>query len=222
MGLATLAAGVLFPLLVWGGYALLPFDPPLVESGPLRVVYTLRCSFFGIIPILLGKWRKLALTQAIIMRKPKAVNTQIKSGNLEIISNFCRYGGAGCCSATLQRLEAPYRDQTGGQGSGGALALHQRVAGPLPLLLPATRCHGNLRQPGPVEAGAAAHHRVCVRQVRVCTRHHMPFGFDATVVCCFGYLKPYSVSRFSLLHTVLSAHIIFSNAARLNSCFVDG
>lgn len=61
LGLATLAAGVLFPLLVWGGYALLPFDPPLVEGGPLRVVYTLRCSFFGIIPILLGKCRKLAM-----------------------------------------------------------------------------------------------------------------------------------------------------------------
>lgn len=49
------AAGILFPLLVWGGYALLPFDPPLVGSAPLRVVYTLRCSFFAIIPIMLGK-----------------------------------------------------------------------------------------------------------------------------------------------------------------------
>lgn len=52
--LALVAAGVLFPLLVWGGYALLPFDSPLLESAPLRVVYTLRCSFFAIIPILLG------------------------------------------------------------------------------------------------------------------------------------------------------------------------
>ncbi|XP_069033085.1 transmembrane protein 79-like isoform X1 [Embiotoca jacksoni] len=52
--LATVAAGILFPLLVWGGYALLPFDSPLLESAPLRVVYTLRCSFFAIVPILLG------------------------------------------------------------------------------------------------------------------------------------------------------------------------
>ncbi|XP_008288800.1 transmembrane protein 79-like [Stegastes partitus] len=52
--LATLAAALLFPLLVWGGYALLPFESPLLESAPLRVVYTLRCSFFAIIPILLG------------------------------------------------------------------------------------------------------------------------------------------------------------------------
>uniref|UniRef100_A0A3P8SEF2 Transmembrane protein 79a n=1 Tax=Amphiprion percula TaxID=161767 RepID=A0A3P8SEF2_AMPPE len=52
--LATLAAALLFPLLVWGGYALIPFDSPLLESAPIRVVYTLRCSFFAIIPILLG------------------------------------------------------------------------------------------------------------------------------------------------------------------------
>lgn len=54
VALATAAAGILFPLLVWGGYALLPFDSPMLESTPLRVVYTLRCAFFAIIPILLG------------------------------------------------------------------------------------------------------------------------------------------------------------------------
>ncbi|XP_044192539.1 transmembrane protein 79-like [Thunnus albacares] len=52
--LAVVAAGLLFPLLVWGGYAFLPFDSPLLESTPLRVVYTLRCSFFATIPIMLG------------------------------------------------------------------------------------------------------------------------------------------------------------------------
>lgn len=54
--LAMVAAAILFPLLVWGGYTLLPFDPPLVQSTPLRVVYTLRCSFFATIPLLLGKF----------------------------------------------------------------------------------------------------------------------------------------------------------------------
>ncbi|XP_060915025.1 transmembrane protein 79-like [Labrus mixtus] len=54
LALATAAAAILFPLLVWGGYALLPFDPPLLGSPPLRLVYTLRCSFFATIPILLG------------------------------------------------------------------------------------------------------------------------------------------------------------------------
>ncbi|KAM9340397.1 transmembrane protein 79-like [Symphorus nematophorus] len=54
VALATVAAGIIFPLLVWGGYALLPFDPPQLQTPPLRVVYTLRCAFFAIIPILLG------------------------------------------------------------------------------------------------------------------------------------------------------------------------
>ncbi|XP_028317441.1 uncharacterized protein LOC114472392 [Gouania willdenowi] len=52
--LATVAGALLFPLLVWGGFALLPFDPPLLESAPLRLIYTLRCAFFATIPILLG------------------------------------------------------------------------------------------------------------------------------------------------------------------------
>ncbi|CAB1320878.1 unnamed protein product, partial [Coregonus sp. 'balchen'] len=54
LGLGIGAAAVLFPLLVWGGYALLPFDAPPLDSAPLRLVYTLRCSFFAVIPIMLG------------------------------------------------------------------------------------------------------------------------------------------------------------------------
>ncbi|KAF7653817.1 hypothetical protein LDENG_00078130 [Lucifuga dentata] len=54
LALATAASAIIFPFLVWGGYALLPFDSPLLETAPLRLVYTLRCSFFAIIPILLG------------------------------------------------------------------------------------------------------------------------------------------------------------------------
>lgn len=53
--LATLAAGLLFPLLVWGGYALLPFEAPQLGNPSLRVLYTLRCSFFATIPVMLGK-----------------------------------------------------------------------------------------------------------------------------------------------------------------------
>lgn len=52
--LSTVAGALLFPLLVWGGYELLPFDSPLLNSAPLRVVYTLRCSMFAMIPIILG------------------------------------------------------------------------------------------------------------------------------------------------------------------------
>uniref|UniRef100_A0A8C6S360 Transmembrane protein 79a n=1 Tax=Neogobius melanostomus TaxID=47308 RepID=A0A8C6S360_9GOBI len=52
--LSTVAGALLFPLLVWGGYELLPFESPPLNSAPLRVVYTLRCSMFAMIPILLG------------------------------------------------------------------------------------------------------------------------------------------------------------------------
>ncbi|KAK9958210.1 hypothetical protein ABG768_012384 [Culter alburnus] len=48
------AAAVMFPLLTWGGYKLLPFDAPPLDSTPLRMVYTLRCAFFASIPIILG------------------------------------------------------------------------------------------------------------------------------------------------------------------------
>ncbi|XP_045077890.1 transmembrane protein 79 [Coregonus clupeaformis] len=54
LGLGIGAAAIIFPLLVWGGYALLPFDAPPLDSAPLRLVYTLRCSFFAVIPIMLG------------------------------------------------------------------------------------------------------------------------------------------------------------------------
>lgn len=47
-------SALIFPLLVWGGYVFLPFDAPLLDSAPLRLVYTLRCSVFAVIPIVLG------------------------------------------------------------------------------------------------------------------------------------------------------------------------
>jgi len=47
-------AALLFPFLVWGGYVFLPFDAPLLESAAMRLVYTLRCSIFATVPIILG------------------------------------------------------------------------------------------------------------------------------------------------------------------------
>lgn len=49
------AAAVMFPLLTWGGYELLPFNPPPLDGAPLRLIYTLRCAFFASIPIVLGE-----------------------------------------------------------------------------------------------------------------------------------------------------------------------
>ncbi|KAJ8335152.1 hypothetical protein SKAU_G00407910 [Synaphobranchus kaupii] len=54
LGASVLAAAVIFPFLVWGGYAFLPFDAPVLNTAPLRLVYTLRCSVFAAVPIVLG------------------------------------------------------------------------------------------------------------------------------------------------------------------------
>ncbi|XP_077446350.1 transmembrane protein 79 [Stigmatopora argus] len=54
LALWTAAAALIFPFLVWGGYALLPFDSPLIGGAPHRVVYALRCAVFASVPIMLG------------------------------------------------------------------------------------------------------------------------------------------------------------------------
>ncbi|XP_030637913.1 transmembrane protein 79 [Chanos chanos] len=54
VGASVFTSALIFPLLVWGGYVFLPFDAPLLDSAPLRLVYTLRCSVFAVIPIVLG------------------------------------------------------------------------------------------------------------------------------------------------------------------------
>ena len=53
-GVSLFTAALLFPFLVWGGYVFLPFDAPLLDSAPMRLVYTLRCSVFATMPIILG------------------------------------------------------------------------------------------------------------------------------------------------------------------------
>ncbi|XP_037398498.1 transmembrane protein 79 [Pygocentrus nattereri] len=54
LSVGLLASAVMFPLLVWSGFELLPFDTPPVSSAPFRLVYTLRCAFFATLPIVLG------------------------------------------------------------------------------------------------------------------------------------------------------------------------
>ncbi|XP_049439705.1 transmembrane protein 79-like [Epinephelus fuscoguttatus] len=62
VGVSLMTAAFFFPLLVWGGFVFLPFDAPLLDSAPLRLVYTLRCSVFAAIPIILG-WLVLGVTR---------------------------------------------------------------------------------------------------------------------------------------------------------------
>ncbi|XP_065154282.1 transmembrane protein 79 [Paramisgurnus dabryanus] len=54
LGASMFTSALIFPMLVWGGYVFLPFDAPPLDSAPLRLVYTLRCSVFAVIPIVLG------------------------------------------------------------------------------------------------------------------------------------------------------------------------
>lgn len=55
MGVSIFMSALIFPVLVYGGHVFLPFDAPMLDSAPLRLVYTLRCSVFAVVPIVLGK-----------------------------------------------------------------------------------------------------------------------------------------------------------------------
>ncbi|XP_049736739.1 transmembrane protein 79 [Loxodonta africana] len=48
------AALILFPCLLYGAYAFLPFDAPRLPTVSSRLVYTLRCGVFATFPIVLG------------------------------------------------------------------------------------------------------------------------------------------------------------------------
>lgn len=62
LGVSLMMSALFFPFLVWGGFVFLPFDAPLLDGAPLRLVYTLRCSIFAAAPILLG-WLVLGITR---------------------------------------------------------------------------------------------------------------------------------------------------------------
>lgn len=48
------AALILFPCLLYGAYAFLPFDVPRLPTMTSRLIYTLRCGVFATFPIVLG------------------------------------------------------------------------------------------------------------------------------------------------------------------------
>lgn len=62
MGVSLMTSALIFPFLVWGGFVFLPFDAPLLDGAPLRLVYTLRCSVFAAAPIVLG-WLVLGVSR---------------------------------------------------------------------------------------------------------------------------------------------------------------
>ncbi|XP_044064521.1 transmembrane protein 79-like isoform X2 [Siniperca chuatsi] len=59
---SLMTSALFFPFLVWGGFVFLPFDAPLLDGAPLRLVYTLRCSVFAAAPIVLG-WLVLGVSR---------------------------------------------------------------------------------------------------------------------------------------------------------------
>lgn len=157
LALATAAGGLLFPLLVWGGYALLPFESPHLVSAPLRVTYTLCCSFFATIPVVLGE------ASAFLSRS--VFCPPVRESCDERLLSACRCVGAGRGPAALHRPQASLSVWRGEGGSGGPLALRQWIDGALSPLLPAAGRHGNLHQPGPGQTGATAYHRIRFWQV---------------------------------------------------------
>ncbi|XP_053287544.1 transmembrane protein 79 [Pleuronectes platessa] len=62
VGVSLVISALFFPFLVWGGFVFLPFDAPLLDGAPLRLIYTLRCSVFAATPIVLG-WLVLGVTR---------------------------------------------------------------------------------------------------------------------------------------------------------------
>ncbi|XP_051921639.1 transmembrane protein 79-like [Hippocampus zosterae] len=54
VGVSLMTSAIFFPFLVWGGFVFLPFDAPLLDGVPLKMIYALRCSVFASTPIVLG------------------------------------------------------------------------------------------------------------------------------------------------------------------------
>ncbi|XP_035465040.1 transmembrane protein 79 isoform X2 [Scophthalmus maximus] len=62
VGVSLVTSALFFPFLLWGGFVFLPFDAPLLDGAPLRLIYTLRCSVFAATPVVLG-WLVLGVTR---------------------------------------------------------------------------------------------------------------------------------------------------------------
>ncbi|XP_028819101.1 transmembrane protein 79 [Denticeps clupeoides] len=79
LSLSMAAAALIFPLLVWAGYELLPFEPPPLSHPALRLMYTLRCAFFASIPVVLG-----ALVHGVSLLRFGALN----SGSRQVVIHW--------------------------------------------------------------------------------------------------------------------------------------
>lgn len=92
VGVSLMSAAMFFPFLAWGGYVFLPFDAPLLDDTPLRLVYTLRCSVFAITPIVLGEYRPTLTSSSSSVCDP-----------CDLSRLFLRLAGFGGLSAQVRR-----------------------------------------------------------------------------------------------------------------------
>ncbi|XP_039474910.1 transmembrane protein 79 isoform X2 [Oreochromis aureus] len=90
MGVSLMASAFFFPLLVWGGFVFLPFDAPLLDGAPLRLVYTLRCSVFAATPIVLG-WLVLGISRLRSGVLRPLFDDEIKEAELQEVTVHQRF-----------------------------------------------------------------------------------------------------------------------------------
>ncbi|KAM4736067.1 transmembrane protein 79 [Anableps anableps] len=90
LGVSLMTSALLFPFLVWGGYVFLPFDAPLLEGAPLRLVYTLRCSVFAAAPVVLG-WLVLGVSRLRSGSTQPVIVDDFKEAELQEVSVHRRF-----------------------------------------------------------------------------------------------------------------------------------
>lgn len=90
MGVSLMTSALFFPLLVWGGFVFLPFDAPLLDGAPLRLIYTLRCSVFATTPIILG-WLVLGISRLRSGVLRPLFDDEIKEAELQEVTVHQRF-----------------------------------------------------------------------------------------------------------------------------------
>uniref|UniRef100_A0A3B3IIW0 Transmembrane protein 79b n=1 Tax=Oryzias latipes TaxID=8090 RepID=A0A3B3IIW0_ORYLA len=90
VGVSLMMSALIFPVLVWGGFVFLPFDAPLLDSAPLRLVYTLRCSVFAAAPIVLG-WLVLGISRLKSASTPTLFDENLKEAECKEVAVHQRF-----------------------------------------------------------------------------------------------------------------------------------
>ncbi|XP_076593716.1 transmembrane protein 79-like [Chaetodon auriga] len=90
MGVSLMTSALFFPFLVWGGFVFLPFDAPLLDGAPLRLVYTLRCSVFAAAPIVLG-WLVLGVSRLRSGMIRPLFDNEVKEAELQEVTVHRRF-----------------------------------------------------------------------------------------------------------------------------------